>query len=473
MDIIPEKEIINLVAQQKAEAFRLRTSPISDRKKKLRKLRNWILDHADLIRKAVHDDFSKPYAETDACEIFPILSEINLVLSRLDDWSRPRKVDTPLTLLGSKGEVRYEPRGVCLIMAPWNYPFNLCIGPLIPCLAAGNTAVIKPSEITPATSAIVRQLVSEIFEPREVAVFEGGPGVAQFLLKQPFDHFFFTGSASVGKLVMQAAADQLASVTLELGGKSPAIVHSDASIKDAAKRIAFGKFLNNGQTCIAPDFVMVHKSVRSEFLNRLKEEVLNMFGNGSTVSEQSDAYGKISSDRHFIKLRGLLDDSLQKGWQLLLSGPIIPEKRFFHPTIITGSWNTSKILEEEIFGPILPIMEYEDLDNVIAEIHKMPRALALYVFSESSKIKNYLSDRIPTGTVCFNDCLIQFVHNNLPFGGVNQSGFGLSHGEHGFRSFSHERAVVSQRSGLSTPYVFHPPYKSWLKPLMKILFRWF
>lgn len=462
----------SILQAQKQTAIRFRSEPVSARKKRIRAVKDWILSHTEEIREAVHRDFSKPYAEIDSTDIFPVTSEINHILAHLDDWVKPKKADTPITMMGLKGEIRYEPRGTCLIIAPWNFPFNLSIGPLIPCLAAGNTAVIKPSEITPSTSALVRKMIGEIFPEDEVAVVEGGPEVSTDLLKLPFDHIFFTGSPAIGKIVMRAAAENLSTVTLELGGKSPAIVHHDARLREAAKRIAFGKFLNNGQTCIAPDHLVVHESVADRFLPMLKEEVLALFFS-EAPAEQSPDYGRISSEKHFDRLSVYLDDALNNGWNVILGGPRDRNTRFFHPHIITGSNLDTAVMQEEIFGPVLPVIIYSEIQEVTRRLSGMHKPLSLYVFSSDRSFCDELARTTSSGSVGFNECLVQFLHPNLPFGGVNHSGIGNSHGYFGFQAFSNEKSVVRQLPVFGTSHLFHPPYRPWMQKMMGLLFRWF
>ena len=458
---------------QKSHALQLRKSPVTNRREQLKKIKHWILKNQQLIREAIYADFQKPGEEVDSCDIYPVLSEINHTITHLNDWTKPVKADAPITLIGTSAEIRYEPKGVCLILAPWNFPFNLAIGPLVSCIAAGNTAIIKPSEITPATSDLILKMICEIFRPEEVCVFTGGVEVASALLSLPFDHIFFTGSPRVGKLVMKAAAENLSSVCLELGGKSPAIIHSDVNISDAARRIAFGKFVNNGQTCIAPDYLFVHRSVSEKFLSALVSETTRLFGDRSVVAVDSKSYGRISSAQHFDRLQRMLDEALKADWKPVLSGINQAATRFFHPTILMGSQKNLQLMDEEIFGPILPVLLYEDLSETIEFINARPKPLALYVFSSSKAVCNLVTSNTSSGSVCFNECLIQYMHPNLPFGGVNFSGIGKAHGRFGFIGFSNEKAVVSQKSGFATSYLFHPPYRSWFKFMMRTLFRWF
>ena len=458
---------------QKTKAIEWRTEPIHERKKRLKKIHGWILENRMRICEAVHADFKKPFEEVQANDIFPVTSEINHILSHLDDWVKPKKVDTPLTLLGTWSEVRYEPRGVCLVIAPWNFPFNLAIGPLVTALSAGNTVILKPSEITPSTSALISSMIKELFKPEEVFVFEGGPEISTELLSLPFDHIFFTGSPAVGKIVMKAAAQHLSSITLELGGKSPVIVHEDADVFHSAQQIAFSKFLNNGQTCIAPDYILVHEKVKADFLEFLKKETLRMFGDRNTVSPESPQYGRIANHKNFSRLLSVVERATADGWTPVLEGPYDHDSRFFHPTILTGDSFKGSIMEDEIFGPILPVISYQDLDTVVAEINRRPKPLALYVFSNNKKVCDAVTRQTSAGGVCFNGCLIQFIHPNLPFGGVNNSGIGKSHGHHGFIAFSNEKAVVRRRVGFASTSLFQPPYPKWFNSIIGPLLRWF
>lgn len=458
---------------QKTKAIEWRTEPIRERKKRLKKVHSWILENRMRICEAVHADFKKPFEEVQANDIFPVTSEINHILAHLDDWVKPKKVDTPLTLLGTWSEVRYEPRGVCLVIAPWNFPFNLAIGPLVTALSAGNTVILKPSEITPSTSALISAMIKELFKPEEVFVFEGGPEISTELLSLPFDHIFFTGSPAVGKIVMKAAAQHLSSITLELGGKSPVIVHEDADVFHSAQQIAFSKFLNNGQTCIAPDYILVHEKVKADFLKFLKKETLRMFGDRNTVSPESPQYGRIANQKNFSRLLSVVERATADGWTPVLEGPYDHDSRFFHPTILTGDSFTGSIMEDEIFGPILPVISYQELDKVVAEINRRPKPLALYVFSNNKKVCDSVTRQTSAGGVCFNGCLIQFIHPNLPFGGVNNSGIGKSHGHHGFIAFSNEKAVVRRKVGFASTSLFQPPYPKWFNSIIGPLLRWF
>jgi len=459
--------------KQKERSLLSRKEPVHERKKRLGNLSDWIFSNRDRIKHAIHQDFGKPLLEVDTTEIYPIITEIRYTLNHLDDWAKPANVDAPLPYLGTRSEIRYEPKGVCLIIAPWNFPFNLCIGPLISCLAAGNTAVLKPSELTPFTSSLLKGMIAEIFEEELVTVVEGGPEVSTHLLSLPFDHIFFTGSPAVGKIVMKAAADHLASVTLELGGKSPAIIDASANLKDSAKRVAFGKFFNNGQTCIAPDYVLVEEKVREPFLQELKKWVAALFGQDGVVDETSPSYSRIVNARNFQRLNALLQDAIQKGAALELSGPVNAESRFIHPMILSNVSMNARMMEEEIFGPILPIIPFTSTAEVLRIINDRPKPLALYIFTTDRRFRETILSETSAGGVCINDCIMQFTHPGLPFGGVNHSGMGKSHGRFGFLAFSNEKPVLRQKPGFAVPYLLYPPYKPEMKRIIDILLRWF
>jgi aldehyde dehydrogenase (NAD+) len=456
-----------------ARSTKLRSEGISARADRLRKLDSWLRSHRQQLEKAVHDDLRKPAMEVETSELFPVLAEINHALENIDRWTAPVKIDAPLTFIGTRSEVRFEPKGTCLIIAPWNYPFNLCIGPLVSALTAGNTAMVKPSELTPATSAFVRQLVSEVFESDVVSVAEGDATIATELLRLPFDHIFFTGSPAVGKIVMHAAADRLASVTLELGGKSPAIVDATADLKDAAKRIAFGKFLNNGQTCIAPDYVVIENSVKDKFLELLKVQVSDLFGQGNKVDEQSSDYARIVNGRHFKRVNALVQDAIRKGASPVLTGEFNESTKFIPPTILTDVTNDMLVMEEEIFGPVLPVIGVTGKQEAIDLVNSKPKPLGLYIFSYDKSYREKVLKQTSAGGVCINDCLLQFIHPNLPFGGVNNSGIGKAHGQAGFLAFSNEKPVVKQKTGYSNAYLFYPPYTSLKRKVLDVILRWF
>jgi aldehyde dehydrogenase (NAD+) len=458
-----------LLHSLKSKVHSQRSEKISSRKERLKKLLHWIEFNDEAIKSALYADFKKPASEVDLSEILPVTSEIKHTLSHLNSWTQLKKVDTPLTLLGSTSHIQYEPKGACLIIAPWNFPFNLAIGPLVSCLAAGNTALIKPSEMTPNTSALIVKMIAELYTPAEVTVVTGGVDVSQALLKLPFDHIFFTGSPQVGKIVMHAAAEHLTSVTLELGGKSPAVIDKTANINDSAEKIAWGKFLNNGQTCIAPDYLLVHESIQDKFLETLKIKVANQFNGNGNGYQNSPDYGRIVGKKHFAHLNDLLKDALSKGADLVMGDNAIEEENHMPPVILKNVAMDTKMMEEEIFGPLLPVISYATLDEALNIINAKPKPLALYYFGRNSKNKKRMLHETSSGGVCINDCVLHFNHMNLPFGGVNNSGIGKSHGYYGFLAFSNEKAVLKQRIGLTSIKMIYPPYSKFTKLVLSII----
>lgn len=452
------EDILKVFQNMKAGFQKLRTEPVKNRKARLNKLRSWVKTNREAIREAMHSDFRKPAAEVDTTEILPVLDEIKQALENLDRWIKPKKVDAPITMLGTRSGIMYEPRGVCLIISPWNYPFNLSAGPLVSALAAGNTVVLKPSEMTPHTSALIKRMSQEVFTENEVVVIEGGTHTSTELLSLPFDHIFFTGSPAIGKVVMKAAAEHLASVTLELGGKSPTIVTESANIKEAAQRIAVTKFINNGQTCIAPDYILVHQQVAGDLIKQLKEQIPALFGGSNKHIADSPDYARIVNEKHFARLSDLLREAESKGAKVELGGEMDFSQRFIHPIVLSNVSKQSRIMEEEIFGPILPVITYASLEEAIDFVNNKPKPLALYVFSSNRQQIERVKKETSSGSVCINDCAIQFLHPYLPFGGVNTSGIGKSHGYAGFLAFSNEKPVLRQRSGFTAFRLFYPPY---------------
>ena len=447
------------IAEQAASAFAAQTAGVTTRRKNFghTERRKALENLADAIHKneasiiaALGADFGKPEAEVILTEILPVMQEIRHASRNLRRWMRPQRVSPTLATLGTSARIRSEARGVCLIIAPWNYPFSLAVGPLVSALAAGNSAIIKPSEMTPATSALIAGLVRDTFPPALVTVIEGGVDASQALLELPFDHIFFTGSPAVGKIVMAAASKTLASVTLELGGKSPTIIGPDADLKSAAKWIAFGKFANAGQTCIAPDHIFVARSVKEDFLAALRNQISLSYGKGG----HSPHLAQVVNDQHATRLSGLLDDAVNKGARVTLGGA--PQGRNFEPTLIEAMTPEMDITQEEIFGPILPVMPYDDITDVISQINAKPKPLALYFFGKSRALADRVITATSSGSVGINLTVAQFTHNGLPFGGVNGSGIGAAHGHFGFRAFSHERAILSNHFSV-LPLVF-PPY---------------
>lgn len=466
-----EENIKRVFDKQKAYALELRNSTVEDRAAKLRKLRDAVLERREAIYKACRDDFRKPETEVDLTEIFPVSLEANHAIKQLKQWMRPVRVMPTKATFGTRSYIRYEPMGVNLIIAPWNYPINLTLCPLISAISAGNTAILKPSEMTPHVSALLRQLVQDLFDEKEVALFEGDANVSQQLLDLPFNHIFFTGSPSVGKIVMASAAKHLSKVTLELGGKSPVIIDRSADIKQAAKNMVFSKYTNNGQTCIAPDYVFVHQTVKNEFVAGLKQAISNAYGNTPDAQSITPDYARIINNHHHCRIKALLDDALEHGAQMEIGGNIKDsDENFISPTVLSNIDKSSKIMNEEIFGPLLPILTYHEIDEVIDHINANEKPLALYIYTKEQKLAQQILDNTSSGDACINTGLIQYLHANLPFGGVNHSGIGKSHGIYGFRAFSHQRSVV--RNLFAPTLLLAPPYSKPVKWLVKLVVKY-
>ncbi|WP_297338308.1 aldehyde dehydrogenase family protein [Algoriphagus sp.] len=450
-----------------------RRSSFEERKNRLIKISKWIKSNQERIRQALIDDFNKPSIETDLSEIFPVTSEINHALKNLKSWMKPKKIKTPLAMASTSAWVQFEPKGRALIIAPWNYPFNLAIGPLISALAAGCTVMLKPSEMTPATSLLVQEMVSSCFKPEEVAVILGDATVAEGLLSLPFDHVFFTGSPQIGKVVMKKAAEHLSSVTLELGGKSPAIVGASADLKDAAQKIIWGKLVNCGQTCVAPDYILVHESQQELLLSELKIAIQQFYDPYYKGIEHSPDYARIINDKHFQRLTGYLDDAIQKGAQVAFGGKANQHHRYIEPTLLIGTEESMSINQEEIFGPLLPILSFSEIQEAIDYINRKPKPLSLYLFNQDKSEQQKILQHCSSGNAVINDCVLQFLHNEFPFGGVNNSGIGKSHGYHGFLAFSNEKGVLKQRIGLTNVTLLRPPYGIKTKQIINSLIKWF
>ena len=456
-------------ALQRAQLARRGSFTLEARIAQLDQLRDSIKRHESNIIAACAADFRKPAPEVKLTELLPVLQEIRHTKKHLRKWMRPKRVAASVGVLGTKSYVRPEPKGVCLIIAPWNYPLNLALGPLVSALAAGNGAIIKPSEMTPHTSKVIANIVAETFPPDLVSVIEGDAAVAQKLLALPFDHIFFTGSPAVGKLVMEAAAKNLSSVTLELGGKSPTIVGPDANIKRAARNIVWGKFANNGQTCIAPDHVFVHVNIADQFNEALKTEIGRVYGKTPEAQKSTADYCRIVNRRHFQRVSNLIDDAKNKGARVFEGCVTDAEENFIAPTLISNVSSDMDISREELFGPILPVIEFDDIDLVIKKINDNPKPLALYIFDKNESFATDIIERTSSGAVGVNLTVVHFLHPGLPFGGVNNSGIGAAHGEYGFRAFSHEKALMEDKHSLM--HLLFPPYTAWVRRLIEAAVR--
>ncbi|MEO2076159.1 MAG: aldehyde dehydrogenase [Bacillus sp. (in: firmicutes)] len=446
----------SLVAKQQSYFRTEITKDLAFRLEALQKLRTAIKNNEHNLMDALKADLNKSEFDAYSSEIGFVLEELRFTIKHLRSWVKPKRVKTPLTHIGSASYIYSEPYGVTLIIAPWNYPFQLAIAPLIGAIAAGNCAVIKPSELTPKTSGLLGKIISEIFSEEYITVVQGGVETSQALLGESFDYIFFTGSVPVGKVIMEAAAKNLTPVTLELGGKSPCIVHEDANIKLAAKRIAWGKFTNAGQTCIAPDYLYIHKNIKDQFLQQFRETTIELYGQQPLNNPN---FTRIVSQRHFDRLTNFIDDG-----KLFMGGKSNKNKLTIEPTVLTNiSWEDT-IMQDEIFGPILPVLEYSNLDDVIEGIHQHPKPLALYIFTESNNIQQEVLNSVSFGGGCVNDTVYHFASPYLPFGGVGNSGIGAYHGKGNFDTFSHNKSVLKQTTLFDIPFRY-PNVKNGLKKI--------
>jgi aldehyde dehydrogenase (NAD+) len=464
-------ELRRIFDDQQAQRWQVAATTARERVQKLERLRDAIGKSRTQLAQAMHQDFRKSAAEVELTEIHPTLVEIRHGIEHLEEWMQPRPVATPLTLLGARSEIRFEARGVTLILAPWNYPFFLLFAPLVGAIAAGNTAILKPSEKTPHTARVMRELVAGAFDEGEIALVEGGPQIAAALLELPFDHIFFTGSTRVGHLVMQAAAKHLSSVTLELGGKSPAIVDESADVTASAERVAFGKFINAGQTCVAPDYVLVHESRERAFVEALKAAVGRFYGETEAARAQSPDFARIIDAAAFRRLKGMLDATVAAGAAVELGGRADEAERYLAPTVLTKVKPDAPVMQEEIFGPLLPVLTFSRRADAIATIRKGGKPLALYVFGNEAAAEEFVRGTTAGGT-CVNNAVVHLANPDLPFGGVGASGMGNYHGIHGFRAFSHERAVLVQALP-SLVSLLYPPYAGRLRAMAAAATRLF
>lgn len=455
-------EIERIYELQRQNRAAVGSTTAAQRIGKLRRFKQAVLDRRPEIRAAMWEDYGKPAAEVDLSEVFPVVSEAKHAIANLRSWMRPKRVPARLTLFGSRSTVMYEPRGVVLIVSPWNFPFNLTLGPVISAIAAGNCVMVKPSELTPASAACMKRILGDLFDESEVAVIEGDASVAQALLAKRFDHIFFTGSPTVGRAVMKAAAEHLTSVTLELGGKSPVIVDGTANLDEAAKKVAWGKFYNCGQICIAPDYVLVDASVHDAFVEKLN----------ARIAELGDASrGVIVNERHAARLKGLFDSAVERGAKVASGGSF--RGRQIAPTVLTHVSPDAPVMQEEIFGPILPVVPYRSLDEALDFIASREKPLVLYVFSRARRVVKRILAQTSAGSTAVNDTLVQFYQLNLPFGGVGQSGMGRAHGFYGFEAFSNARGVFDQRLRFGAIQLLYPPYVGKLKEkLIDFTVKW-
>lgn len=443
-----KKEITNLIDAQRTFFATGSTLNADHRITALRKLKNCIKAHEQDIMNALRTDLGKGSQESYMCEVGLTLSEISYMLSHTRRFMREKTVATPLAQFASRSYVKPSPYGTVLIMSPWNYPFLLTMEPLVDALAAGNTAIIKPSAYSPATSEVISRIVGECFNPEYVAVVTGGRAENTCLLDADFDYIFFTGSKTVGKEVMRHAAEHLTPVTLELGGKSPCIVAPDADLKLAARRIVFGKYLNCGQTCVAPDYILCHSSVYEKFIEYVKAEIIRQF---SDKPLKNPEYGKIINEKHFNRILGLIDRD-----KLVFGGASDADALRIEPVVMRDITEDDAVMKEEIFGPVMPVLSYDDTEGMIARINSHDHPLALYVFSGNKAFIKKITSSISFGGGCVNDTIIHLATSNMGFGGVGGSGMGSYHGRDGFNTFSHRKSIVDKKTWLDLPMRYQP-----------------
>lgn len=456
-------EVQAIVERQKDFFKSQKTKDISFRKASLKSLLEELVKREKDIARAMYDDFRKPEFESVMTETGIVINELKLAIRKLHSWSRSRYIRPVMVNFPSTNRLYKEPYGTVLIIAPWNYPFQLVFSPLIGAIAAGNTVVIKPSEHSSNTSRIIAEIIRAVFDPGHVSVIEGEVAVAAKLLRERWDYIFFTGSITVGKIVAKAAAEHLTPVTLELGGKNPCIVDETANIKLAARRILWGKFINCGQTCIAPDYVLVHESVKDDFVEQCKKEIRLTYGENAQLSPD---YARIINPANFEGLRKLL-----VGEKVLTGGDTDSNDLYFSPTLLDNPGPDSPVMKHEIFGPILPVIGYKTEEDLTLFIHSYEKSLALYVFSNHVKFINRIIRNHSFGGGTVNDTIVHFANHRLPFGGVGYSGVGAYHGKHSFNTFSCKKGITTRYNWLDLP-VRYAPYGDKMKAL-KFFMKWF
>jgi aldehyde dehydrogenase (NAD+) len=451
--------IADIICKQREFFQTGETKNIDFRIAQLKTLKQAIIEHTEVIIEALQADLKKPEFEAYATEIL-VYKEIDSAIKDIKNWTKPKKAPVSLDFFPASARIYPEPLGVVLIIAPWNYPLQLIISPLVGAIAAGNCAILKPSELAPHTSRVLAQIMSKTFDPAYIAVLEGGVETSQQLLAEKFDHIFFTGGTAVGKIVMEAAAKHLTPVTLELGGKSPCIVDSDINLEQTARRITWGKFLNAGQTCIAPDYLLVDKKIKANLLAAILKCLKEFYGDNPATSLD---YARIIHQKHFDRLVNFLKDG-----KIIVGGESNSSDSYIAPTVIDKVSLTDAVMQEEIFGPILPVIEYTDIGEAIALINSRPKPLALYLFSQNKNLQKQVCQQTSSGGVCINHTVIQVAVSTLPFGGVGESGIGNYHGKASFDTFSHYKSVLYKPFLIDVKWLY-PPYKGKLSLLKRIL----
>lgn len=450
----------NIVKNQKKFLDELKIKDVEYRIEKLKKLKEVIKENEEEIAKALYKDLNKDKVESYMVEVGMVLSELSYVIKHTKKWAKTKRVATPLSQFLASSFIVPEPYGVVLVMSPWNYPFLLTMQPVIGALAAGNTCIIKPSRFSINTSKIMKKLIEKVYDEKYVSVV-WGEDVSDELLKQDVDYICYTGSARVGKIVMKAAAEKLIPVTLELGGKSPCIVEKTADIKLAARRIAFGRILNSGQTCIAPDYILVEKEIKEKFIEELKKNIIKMVGEKPLENKE---YPKLIGEKQFNKVKDMIVE------KEIIYGGKYDEKTFkIEPTILKCTYN-SKAMEDEIFGPLFPIIEFTKIDEVIKYITSNPKPLALYLFTNNKKLQKRILREVPFGGGCINDTIMHIASHSMPFGGVGNSGMGSYHGKYSFDTFTHYKSIIKKSNLIDMPMRYHP-YKESNYKMMKFFLK--
>ena len=454
---------------QRENRFNIQRTTIKERIQLLKKLENEILNSRDEIVDALHQDFRKSRIEAESTEIFPVLSEIRLFIKNLNEWSKSKSVSNNLVFFGSKAKIVYEAKGNCLIISPWNYPFQLAVVHLVACVAAGNTAIVKPSEFAPATNQVLNKIFGNVFESHHVQLIYGEIDETTYLLSKKFDHIHFTGSPKVGKIVMAAGAKYLSSVTLELGGKSPLIIDGTLDIKTAVSKAVWGKLINNGQTCIAPDYILIKEELRDEFVAEFIKHIDKTFGNDP---KSSPDLARIINLRNFDRVRGLIENAIENGANCPYGNDYDRTELYIKPTILTNISADSEILHEEIFGPVFPIITYKHFQDITSFINEREKPLALYIYSKDQELIDQVVKETSSGAVLVNETLLHIMHPNLPFGGVNNSGIGSSTGRFGFEDFSHAKPVLQVNQWFSPTKFINYPYTGFTQKIVNLMMKY-
>ena len=457
------EKIDKIFALQGEYVNKIRQTDYRVRAKKIQSIIDWIYKNRGQIQDALEKDLSKPEVETDITEIWVTIDMAQNIIKNLKHWMSPKKVPSSLPVLLSKSSIEYYPKGQCLIIAPWNYPYQLSIATLMYSIAAGNCSIIKPSELTPCTSALIFRMIEELFNPKEIAVIEGDKEVSKLLLEKPFNHIFFTGSQQVGKKVVEASAKHLSSITLELGGKSPVIIDKGYNLKQVSDRLVTAKFINLGQSCIAPDYVLVHRDDYDSLLKLIINKIDDCYGDNFEKQKASSSLARIINKDQYDRLCELISKNKDS---VVYGGDSSDKDNFISPTIMSMSSTGSEPLEHEIFGPIIPIIKYSDKEEMELLINKINHPLAIYIFSKKASFIKRVKNITSSGGVCINDIGAQFINHNLPFGGVMGSGQGRYHGFSGFKEFSNSRSIIHQSSFNALRFLT-PPYSNNIKKLVK------